>query len=64
MDSCSPSSNASLNAYRVYSLVVPAAVLLLIAEGVYIFMKLPSNFGTSSTVHGALPQIPKGLMPK
>lgn len=57
-DTCSPGKNKSLQTYRIYSIVMPSVVALLILEGVYILGNIPGNLGSAFTIKGSLPPVP------
>jgi len=57
-DTCSPGKNKSLQTYRIYSIVVPRALALLILEAVYVIAMIPGNLGSSKTIKGPLPPLP------
>jgi len=40
-DTCKPGNNITLKPYRIYSILVPSLVFILMIEGVMIFMKIP-----------------------
>lgn len=57
-DTCSPEKNKSLLTYRIYSIVIPISILILIAEAFYIIANIPGNLGSALTIKGSLPPLP------
>jgi hypothetical protein len=57
-DTCSPGKNKKLQTYRIYSIVMPSILGLLIMEGVYIIASIPGNLGSALTIKGSLPPMP------
>lgn len=58
-DTCSsPRSKTSLQTHRIYSIVIPSALALLILEAVYIIANIPGNLGSALTIKGPLPPLP------
>ena len=57
-DTCSPGKNKRLQPHRFYSIVAPAAVLILILESFYIISNIPGNLGSAFTIKGTLPPVP------
>ena len=57
-DTCSPGKNKSLQSYRIYSIVIPTALALLILEAVYVIANIPGNLGSALTIKGSLPPLP------
>jgi hypothetical protein len=49
-DTCTPANNFTLKTYRIYSIIIPALIFILIIEAIYVFMKLPSTFGSATTM--------------
>ena len=56
-DTCSPEKNKSLLTYRIYSIVIPISILILIAEAFYIIANIPGNLGSALTIKGSLPPL-------
>ena len=54
-DTCTPMRNLTLKSFRIYSIVIPTLVFFLMIEGVFIFMTLPSSFGSAVTMKTTLP---------
>jgi hypothetical protein len=61
-DTCSSVKNKSLQTHRIYSIVIPSALALLILEGVYIIANIPGNLGSALTINGPLPPLPSAPM--
>jgi hypothetical protein len=61
-DTCSPGKNKSLQTHRIYSIIMPSALAILILEAVYIIGSIPGNLGSALTIKGALPPIPSAPM--
>jgi hypothetical protein len=59
-DSCSPGKSKSFHTHRIYSIVIPSALALLILEAVYIIASIPGNLGSALTIKGSLPALPSG----
>lgn len=57
-DTCTPGKNRSLHTYRIYSIVIPSALALLILEAVYVIANIPGNLGSAMSVKGSLPPLP------
>ena len=57
-DSCSPGKNKSLQTYRIYSIVIPTTLAILILEAAYIIANIPGNLGSALTIKGPLPSAP------
>ena len=50
-DTCTPERNVTLKSYRIYSILVPSLVFILMIEGVMIFMKVPGmGIGSALTL--------------
>ena len=60
-DTCSPEKNKSLHTYRIYSIVIPCTLTLLILEAIYIIASIPGNLGDALTIKGTLPKLPPSL---
>ena len=60
-DSCSPMSNLTLKAFRIYSIVIPVIIFILILEAIFVFMAIPDTLGSALTVKGKLPALPPGI---
>jgi hypothetical protein len=61
VDTCQPNKNKVLNAFRVYSIVVPSLLFVLALEVVYICMNMPGTLGNAKTVLGKLPKLPSNI---
>jgi hypothetical protein len=61
-DSCSPGKNKSLHTHRIYSIVIPTTVAILILEVFYVIANIKGNIGSALTIKGPLPSAP--LIPK
>jgi hypothetical protein len=57
-DTCSPGKNKSLHTYRIYSIVIPAVILTLILEAVYVIGNIAGNLGSARDIKGAAPPVP------
>jgi len=57
-DTCSPGKNKSFHTYRIYSIVMPTALAILILEAVYVIANIPGNLGSALTIKGSLPPLP------
>jgi hypothetical protein len=57
-DTCSPGKNRSLQTHRIYSIIMPSVLGLLILEGIYIIANIPGNLGSALTIKGSLPPLP------
>ena len=57
-DTCSPTRNLTLKSFRIYSILVPSLLFILAVEGIMIFMRLPSTFGSAITMKSTLPGLP------
>jgi hypothetical protein len=57
-DSCSPGKNKSLQTHRIYSIIMPSALAILILEAVYVIGNIPGNLGSALTIKGPLPPLP------
>jgi hypothetical protein len=53
-DTCSPGKNRQLQTHRIYSIIIPSAIALVIMEAVYIISHIPGNLGSMPTIK-ALP---------
>lgn len=42
-DTCSPNSNYKLQTYRIYSIIIPITVGILILESIYVFLNHPGQ---------------------
>lgn len=61
-DTCSPGKNRSLQTYRIYSILMPSILGLLILEGIYVIANIPGNLGSALTMKGSLPPLPSAPM--
>lgn len=61
LDSCNPMSNLTLKSFRIYSIVFPVIIFILILEGIFVFMAIPDTLGSAVTVKGKLPALPAGI---
>jgi len=53
-DSCNPKRNFKLHDFRIYSILIPFVLMLLVLESIYVFMIIPSSkLGTAETIMGA-----------
>jgi hypothetical protein len=57
-DTCSPGKNKTLQTYRIYSIVIPVSITVLILEGIYVLASIPGNLGSAMTMKGSLPPLP------
>ena len=57
-DSCSPGKNKSFQTHRIYSIVMPSVLAILILEAVYVIANIPGNLGSALTIKGPLPPLP------
>jgi hypothetical protein len=57
-DTCSPGKNRSFHTYRIYSIVIPSALALVILEAVYVIANIPGNLGSATSIKGSLPPLP------
>lgn len=54
-DSCNPRNKFKLYDFRIYSILIPIVLMLLVLESIYIFMIIPSSkLGTAESIMGAL----------
>jgi hypothetical protein len=51
-DTCKPKSAQTLQAYRIYTIIVPALLMIFILECVYVFMSIPATLGTALSIKG------------
>jgi hypothetical protein len=62
-DTCSnPRSKTSLQTHRIYSIIMPSALAILILEAVYVIANIPGNLGSGLTIKGPLPPLPSAPM--
>lgn len=57
-DTCSPGKNKSLYTYRIYTIVIPTTLAILILEAVYVIANIPGSIGSAMTLKGSLPILP------
>jgi hypothetical protein len=50
-DTCNPNANLKQQPYRIYSILLPAVLLLFVLEAVFVFMSIPS-LGSAATLVG------------
>ena len=62
VSSCEPNKRKQIKTFRVYSIIVPIAIFLLVLEAIYIGMNIPGTLGNAKTTLGFLPKLPKGLL--
>ena len=62
-DSCAPTRNLTLNSFRIYTILIPTLIFILLLESVFVFMSIPETLGNSLSIKGKLPSLPiaKGL---
>ena len=58
-DSCNP--KFKIYDFRIYSLLIPAVLILFALECIYVFMIVPSNIGRAVDTQGPLKQMSEGL---
>jgi hypothetical protein len=64
-DTCSPGKNKVTQSFRIYSILIPCLVGILILEIIYIVLNIPtSTLGNALTIKGSLPMLPPGLTKK
>lgn len=61
VDSCQPNKNKSLKSFRIYSIVVPTLIFIVILEAIFVFMAIPQTIGNALTTTGKLPPLPPGV---
>ena len=57
-DTCSPGKNKSFQTYRIYSIVIPCTLAILILEAVFVIANIPGNLGSAMTIKGSVPMLP------
>ena len=57
-DTCNPGKNKVLQSYRIYTIVIPCAVVIFILEAAYVLSNIPGNIGSSMSLKATLPQRP------
>jgi hypothetical protein len=55
-DSCNPFAKTKMQSFRIYSLMIPAVLLVFILESIYVFMTIPESLGTALTMKGPFPK--------
>lgn len=54
-DSCTPKKSFKVYDFRIYSILIPLVLMLLVLESIYVFMVVPSSkLGTAESIIGAL----------
>ena len=62
-DTCSsPGINKTLQSFRIYSVLIPTTLIILVLEGIFVLSKIQGNIGSGKTIIGSLPTIPAGLL--
>ena len=56
-DTCNPYAKLQLQPYRIYSIIIPLIVMVLILESVYVSMSVPESLGTALTTMGPFPKV-------
>jgi len=56
-DTCNPFAKLRLQPYRIYSILIPMVVFILILESVFVFMSIPESIGNALTTMGPFPQV-------
>ena len=51
-DTCKPKAAQKLQAYRIYTIIVPAILMIFVLESVYVFMSIPATLGTALSIKG------------
>ena len=57
-DSCQPMKALKLKTFRIYSIIIPVLVFILIIEAVFVFMSIPETLGNALSIKGKLPTLP------
>jgi hypothetical protein len=61
-DSCNPNSNPSLHTYRIFTILVPCLLFILVIEIVWIFITYPQSIGNAYTIVGNLKKLDPNLI--
>ena len=51
-DTCSPGKNTKLYSFRVFSIIIPAELIIVFLEGLFIIGNIPASLGTALTAKG------------
>ena len=51
-DTCNPFIKRKLYSHRIYAALLPLLVMILVLECIYVFMSIPVNIGTASSITG------------
>ena len=60
-DSCQPRRGQTLKTFRIYSLIFPVIIFILMLEVIFVFMSVPQDLGNALTIKGKLPALPPGI---
>ena len=60
-DSCNPTRDLKLKTFRIYSIVFPIIIFVLMLEAVFVFMAIPEKLGNALTITGSLPKLADGI---
>lgn len=54
-DTCNPKATLKFYNYKFYSMVLPALLMFLVLEVIFVFMTIPTSIGTALTTGGPFP---------
>jgi hypothetical protein len=63
-DTCNPQAALKFHNYKFYSLILPALLMFLVLEVVFVFMAIPTSIGSALAAAGPFPTSKVPLVPK
>jgi hypothetical protein len=57
-DTCNPKPSLQINAFRIWSIIIPTMLFILMVECLFVFSMIPDSIGNALTLTGKLPALP------